>query len=80
MAQVTQQMKIVYVMVLGTASIFQTSSIAKKLHTLYGEIGPAIIPSQTLVLYVTVRDKVLVKNLTIEDVQTGFTNRRVVYQ
>ena len=64
LAPVTQQVKLVCVMGLGTASICQTSSIANKLCTRYGDVGPAISPSQTLVLEVIIRYKVLVKNLT----------------
>ena len=50
----------------------------KKLIALYGEGGTAIGSSWTLVLDVTVRDKVLVNNLTTEDVQTGFNNGHAV--
>ena len=57
-------MKVVYIMGPGTARIGQTSPIADKLLTLYGEGGPDIGPSQTLVLDSTVRDKILVNNLT----------------
>ena len=42
--------------------------------------GSAIVPSHTWFLDSTVRDKVLVKNLTPEYEQTGFTNKHVVYQ
>ena len=75
-----QQVKVVYGMRVGTARIGQTLPIANKLLTLYGEGGPTIGPSQTLVLDSTVRYKVLVKNLTPEDVQTGFINGHAVDQ
>ena len=52
----------------------------KKTLTLYGEGGNAIAPSQTLLLDATVSEKVLVKNLTTEYVQTGFTNGNTVDQ
>ena len=55
-------------------------TIANKILKLYGEGGPDISPSWKLVLDETVRDKVLVNNLTIEDVQTGFTNSHAVDQ
>ena len=42
--------------------------------------GTAIVPSHTLVLDATVRYKLLVKKLTPEDSQTGFTNRNAMYQ
>ena len=71
---------VVYIMVLETSRIRQTSPIADKLLTLYGEGGPNIGPSQTLVLDTTVRYKVLVKTLTPDDVQMGLTNRNVVDQ
>ena len=56
----THQIKVVYGMCLRTARIFQTSNIANKALTLYGEGYTAICPSRTLVLDATVRDKVLV--------------------
>ena len=73
-------MKVVYEMGLRIARIGQTLPIAKKLLTLYVEEGTDIGPSQTLVLDDTVRDKVMVKNPTPEDVQTGFTNGHAVDQ
>ena len=48
--------------------------------TLYGQVGPVIGPSQTLVLDTTVQDKAMFKKLTREDVQIGFTNGHVVDQ
>ena len=74
----THQLKVVYGKGLGTASIGQTLTISNNLLTLYGDGGPDIDPSHILVLYATVRDKVLVKNLTTGYVQTGFTNRNAV--
>ena len=74
----TQQVKVVYGIGTGTASIYQTSPIPKKLLMIYGEGGTAIGPSQRLVLYATVRDKILVNNLTPEYFQTGFANGNVV--
>ena len=73
-------MKVVYGIGIGTASIVQKFPITKKLLTIYGEGGPAIIPSHTSALDATVRDEVLFKNLTPEDVQTGFTNWNVLDQ
>ena len=73
-------MKEVYGIGVGTARIIQTYPTANKPLTLDGEGGPDIVPSQTLVLDVTVRDTVLVKNLNIEYFQTSFTNRHVVDQ
>ena len=73
-------MKVVYGMSLGTETSGQTSPITKKLIKLYVEGGPAIGPYQTLVLDATVRGKLLVKDLTPEDVQTGFTNEHAVDQ
>ena len=70
-------MKVVYGMRLVTASIGQSSTIENKLLTISVEGVSAIIPSRTLVLDVTVRDKVLVKNLTLYDVQTFFSNGHV---
>ena len=70
-------MKVVYKMGIITARIGQTSPIANKILTLYGEGGPNIGPSKTLVLDATIRDKVLVKNLTPEDIKTGFNNGNV---
>ena len=63
----------------GTAGIFQTSPIVNKILTLYREVGPTIGPSHTLVLDATVQYKVLVSNLTLEYVQTGFANAHLVY-
>ena len=71
-------MNVVYIMGIGTEIIGQTSPIANKLLTIYGEVGPSIVPSQTLVPDATLRDKVLVKNLYPQDVQTGFTNKTAV--
>ena len=76
----THQVKVVYKMGIITARIGQTSPIANKILTLYGEGGPNIGPSKTLVLDATIRDKVLIDNLTPEDVQTGFKNVHVVDQ
>ena len=73
-------MKVGYGMSLGTETSGQTSPITKKLIKLYVEGGPAIGPYQTLVLDATVRGKLLVKDLTPEDVQTGFTNEHAVDQ
>ena len=74
----THQLKVVYRMGLGTVRIGQAPPIANKLLMLYEEGGPAIGPSQTLVLNAIVRDKVMVNNLTPGYVQTGFTNRNAV--
>ena len=52
----------------------------QKIFTLYLEGGTNILPSHTLVLDVIVQYKVLVKNLTPEDVQTVFANGHVVDQ
>ena len=76
----THQVKIVYVMGIGRERIGQTSSIANKLHMIYGEGVPNIGPSQTLVLDVTVKDKLLVKNPTPEYVQPVFANGHAVDQ
>ena len=76
----TQQVKVVYGMGLETSSISQKYPIVNKVLTLYGEGGPGIGPSQTLVLDITVQDKVLVKNLTPEGVQKVFNNEHVVDQ
>ena len=73
-------MKVVYKMGIITARIGQTSPIANKILTLYGEGGPNIGPSKTLVLDATIRDKVLINNLTLEDVQIGFKNVHAVDQ
>ena len=73
-------MKVFYVMGIGTARIGQTLSIANKILPIYGEGYPTIGPSLILVIYETLRDNVLVKNLTPEDVQKGFTNRHAVDQ
>ena len=62
------------------ARIDQTSPITNKLIILYGEGGPAISPSHTLVLDATVRYKVMVKNFTPEDVHTFFNDRNTVEQ
>ena len=67
-------MKVIYGTGIGTARFGQTLPTTNKLLILYGERGPSIGPSQTLVLDATVRDNVLVKKLTSEDIQTGFTN------
>ena len=63
-----------------TARIGETSPIAGILITLYGEVGPAIDPSQVLVLDATVRDKTWVKILTAQELQTGFINGLTVDQ
>ena len=63
---------------LGTARIGQTYPTSNKLLALYGEGGPAIGPSQTLVLDEAVRKKVMVHNLTPEEVHIGFANGNVV--
>ena len=63
-----------------TSSIGQTLPIANKILTLYGEGGPNIGPFKTLVLDAPIRDKVLINNLTLEDVQTGFKNVHAVDQ
>ena len=63
-----------------TARVVQTSTIANKIITLHGEGFLSIGPSQTLFLDTTVQDKLLVKNLTPEDVQTGFSDGHVVDQ
>ena len=63
-----------------TSRISQKYPIVNKVLTLYGEGGPGIGPSQTLVLDITVQDKVLVKNLTPEGVQKVFNNEHVVDQ
>ena len=55
----TQQVKVVYVMGLGTTRIGRTFPIAKKLLMICGEGGPAIGPSHTLVLDEKVQEKVL---------------------
>ena len=73
-------MKVVYGMGLTTAKICQTLPIKNKLFKLYLGGVPDIGPFQTLVLDATGREKVLIKNLTPEDVQTGFTNRHTVGQ
>ena len=65
---------------IGTERIGQTYPIANKLLTIYGEGGPGIGSSQTLVLDATLRDKVLVKNLNPEYLQTGFNNGHTLYQ
>ena len=75
---VTQKVKVVYLMGPGTARIGQKLPITNKTLMLYGEGGTAIGLSHTLVLDATVRDKVLVKNLTPEDVQASFTNGHAV--
>ena len=71
-------MKVIYGTGIGTERFGQTLPTTNKLLIMYGERGPSIGPSQTLVLDATVRDNVLVKKLTSEDVQTGFTNRHAV--
>ena len=76
----THQVKVVYKMGIITARIGQTSPIANKILTLYGEGGPNIVPSKTLVLDATIRYKVLIKNLTLEDVHMGFKNVHAVDQ
>ena len=63
-----------------TESIRQTLTIAKKIAMIYGEGGISIGPSHTLLLDYIVREKVLVNNITPEDVQTGFTNGHAVDQ
>ena len=73
-----QQAKFIYGMGIGTARIVQTYTIAKKIPALYGEVGPSIGPSQTLVLYKAVHNTVMVKNLTPEEIHTGFANGNVV--
>ena len=79
-APVTQQMKLLYVMGIRTEWIGQTSPIVNKLITLYGEGGTTIGTFQILVLDATINDKVMVKNLTTEDLQTGFTKGHAVDQ
>ena len=76
----SHHVKVVYGMGLGTAGIGQTPLIADKILTLYGEGGPAIGPSQALVLDATVRSKAQVKNLTAQEVQTGLSNGHKVDQ
>ena len=71
----THQVKVVYIMRLRTERIGPKIPIADKLLMLYGEGGPAIGPSQTLVLDATVRDKVLVKKLTPKNCTNGFQQR-----
>ena len=45
---------------------------------MYGEGGPNIGPSQTLVLDEEIRNKVMVNNLIPEEVQKVFANGNVV--
>ena len=65
---VTQQVKLVYGMGPVTVTIGQTLIIANKILTIYRDGVPDIRPSHTLILDATLRDKVLIKNLTPEDV------------
>ena len=62
----------------GTTRIGQKYPIAKKLLKMYGEGGPNIGPSQTLVLDEKIRNKVMVNNLIPEEVQKVFANGNVV--
>ena len=74
-----QQVKIFLINGARNSKDWPNLSHWKKILTLYGEGDPTIGPSQTLILDVTVCYKVLVKKLTTEDVQTGFTDGYVVY-
>ena len=63
-----------------TSKYWPNISHRKKVLTLYGKGGPTIVPPHTLVLDATVRDKVLIKNITPEYVQPGFNNGNAVNQ
>ena len=63
---------------LGTSIIGQTTPIVIKLFTLYVEGGPAIGPSQELMLDTTVLEKDQAKNLILQEEQTGFINGHIM--
>ena len=65
----THKVKLLYGMGIGTAAIGQTSPIANKVLTLYGEGGFDIGPPTVLMLDSTVRDKRMVKSLTEADIE-----------
>ena len=52
--------------------------MANKLLVIYGEGGPSIGPSNTLVLDEEVWSKVMLKNINPEEVHTGLPNENVV--
>ena len=63
---------------LGTAGIGQKNPTSNKLLDLYGEGGPAISLYREILLDEAVQNKVMVKNLTPEEVQTVFANENMV--
>jgi len=66
------KVKLVYGLGIGTATIGQTSPVANKLLALFGEGGGVLGPAQALMVNTSLRDKVMVKNLTAAEIETVF--------
>jgi hypothetical protein len=66
------KVKVVYGLSIGTATIGQTSPVVNKLLALFGEGGGVLGPAQALMVNKSLRDKVMVKNLTAAEIETVF--------